>query len=112
MRYLLLARDAVSALSPAKRCLLSAREAGVSIKPGAQAPGSPVKKAFQPAKRATDVRAVAYFAGLKSDHPLHRLRNQYHRNTLRMFEKSSVHLFQIDLGACAAGFMLSPASQA
>jgi len=45
--------------------VLVAREAGVSIKPGAQAPGSLVKNAISPRKRATAVKVAsdARFAG-------------------------------------------------
>jgi hypothetical protein len=48
--------------------VLVAREAGVSIKPGAQAPGSLVKNAISPRKRATAVKVAsdARFAGLFS----------------------------------------------
>ena len=66
-----------------------AREASDSIKPGAQAPGSRVRKSIQPVKRAAAlcVTAVARSAG-------------------------STAFFALDPGACAPGFMLSLASRA
>jgi hypothetical protein len=67
-----------------------AREAGGRIKPGAQAPGKPPKKRAQPVERATAQmrrRAVARFTG-------------------------STPYFYYDPGACAPGFMPSPASRA
>jgi hypothetical protein len=60
-----------------------AREASDSIKPGAQAPGSNYEITREPVKRAT---ATARFAGL-------------------------IHFFDGIPGACAPGFMLTPASQ-
>ncbi len=67
-----------------------AREAGDSIKPGAQAPGTQYKKARKPVKRATARMVI-------SCRPFHGLQ------TLICFT---------DPGACAPGFMLSPASRA
>jgi len=71
------------------RSRLRACEAGGSIKPGAQAPGSIIKTAPNPrsGRQPMDIRTVTRFTG-------------------------SVPILIIDPGACAPGFMLPPASQA
>src|SRR5215204_173770 len=67
-----------------------AREAGDSVKPGAQAPGSEETKAREPAKRATACKHLGC-------RPFHGLR----------------HIFCFgDPGVCTPGFMLTPASRA
>jgi hypothetical protein len=65
-------------------------EAGVSIKPGAQAPGTRIKKIIEPAKRAAA-------RGLKTLSPASRARLLF---------------YNCYPGACAPGFMLSLASRA
>jgi hypothetical protein len=55
-----------SRITPARSCFLLAREAGVSVKPGAQAPGLAQQINIEPAKRATahePKQSVARFAG-------------------------------------------------
>jgi hypothetical protein len=81
-------RDTIIHLHP-RLCTKSrsACEAGVSIKPGAQAPGSDHKNKPEPVKRVT-ARNLQAFARCRGLRPL---------------------LLVLEPGACAPGFMLTPA---